>query len=357
MLARAEPSPKPVDGALWFAGRVDKPQEHKTWISSLDFKGKIDVLTCGSANDRFLSQIAFARMCFDALGGVYRDARFVACLAEYEKPELPAGWAPYFENIEVVWANPEGLPNPGFNLQHEKRFEVMREDADIAIFCDADVCILRPFEDILNKLVRGQMIAGVMAHYHLPIDGVRGDADADWSRIATAVLGHDIDRPYRYLFGSDPKQPLVTAPEQRPRAPFYLNYGVVMGPPAQLRRMLEMEIALHPAVAGVVGEYWAAQVGLALACIKLDIPRRTLPPRFNYANRPEADVLYPEELGKIVFFHYMFDRNFSRKTLFNQPAAFEAFVNTRQTGADERLRQHIVRITGGRYPFSGAVPV
>ena len=316
---------------------------------------KIEFLTCGSANDRFLSQIAFARMSLDALGGIYREARLVAALGEYERPELPAGWAPYFENIEVVWANPEGKPNPAFQLQHEKRFDLMRDDADVAIICDADVCLFRPFDDILNKVVRARMIAGVMAHYHLPIDGVRGDADADWRRIARAVLGHEIDRPHRYLFGSTPDEPPVIDPEQRPRAPFYLNYGVVMGPPAQLRRMHAMEVALRPAVCRAVGEHWAAQVGVALACARLDIPTRALPPRFNYANRPEADLLYPEELKKIVFFHYMFERNFSRKTLFCQPRKFRAFLKNPLTGADERLRRHIIKLTGGRFPFPEAV--
>ena len=314
---------------------------------------KIDILIAGSANDAFFSRIAFARLSLDALGGDYRNARVVAALAEYERPEIPARWAPYFANIDVVWSNPEGLPNPGWDLQHQKRFEVMRDDADVAIIWDADVCALRPFDDLLERVARDQTLAGVIAHYHFPIDGARGDPDVEWPQIANAVLGHDIDRPHRYLFGRAPGAGggPIADPEQRPRAPFYLNYGVVMAPPALLRRMFEREQALRPAVSRITGDVWAAQVGLALACAEQSLPTLALPVRYNYANRPETDELYPEELDEIVLFHYMFDRNLKRNTVFAERDAFQAFVDTRYEGADERLRRHIVKITGGRYPF------
>ena len=44
---------------------------------------KLDFLLCGSANDAFFSQIAFFRLCLNALGGVYSDARVVAVFGDY----------------------------------------------------------------------------------------------------------------------------------------------------------------------------------------------------------------------------------------------------------------------------------
>ncbi len=313
---------------------------------------KLDFLTCGSATDAFFGCVAFARQSLDALGGIYREARLVAAFGDTDSPRIPDRWAPHFENIEVIWANPDGLPNPTFTLQHEARFDAMRDDADVAVIVDADVCQMRPCDDLLAEVCRDGCIAAVQAHYHFPVDKIRGtDPGGDWDRVARAVLGRPIPRPYRYLYGLSPEHGAKTDPEQRPHAPFYPNYGMVMAPPARIRQMVRHETALRPAVSAVVGEYWSGQIGVALACADLDLPVRALPPRYNYCNRPETDVLYPEELDRIVFFHYMKGPHILRKETFRDPERFRRFVGTPLTGADERMRQHVLAITGGRYPY------
>jgi len=312
---------------------------------------KLDFLYCGSANDGFFAQIAFARLCLDALGGDFRDARVVAALAEYETPEVPARWQPYFERIEVIWANPEGLPNDGWLLQHYARYPAIRDDADIAVISDADVCVFRPFDGLVDELIAAPAIAGVIAHYHFPLDGQRGDPGADWSRIARHALGRDVARPHRYLYGRDPYEPRIHDAAARPPAPFYLNYGVVMGTPRLLKMLGAGEMALKPVVEEITGPYWAPQVALALTCDDLSLPVRALPPRYNWANRPETIELYPGEAAQISLFHNMDKKDINGSRIFTTEDHFRAFIEAEYQGSNEIFRRHVLKVTGGRYPF------
>lgn len=312
---------------------------------------KLDFLYCGSAKDSFFAQVAFARICLDALGGPYRGARVAVAFAEYDRPELPERWVPYYDRIEVLWCNPDKLPNDGFLLQHYARFDMIDETADLVILSDADVIPVRPFDDLIADLIENPAIAGVLAHYHFPLDGVRGDPDVDWPRIAHHVLGHDIDRPWRYLFGQNPLEPPVSDPDMRPAAPFYLNYGVLIAPPAMMKTLGAREYALGRITEEITGPYWSSQVALSLACVEQGFACRALPPRYNWATRPETIALYPEEVPKIALIHYMNKQNFRGSAIFAKGTTFQDFIEARYEGSDEIFRAYVEQVTGGTYPF------
>lgn len=314
-------------------------------------KISIDVLMPGSANDHFFSTIAFARMSLDALGGIFADARLVAVLGEWDKAEIPLRWQKHFQNIEVVWSNPEKRPNPTFAAQHFDRFDNIREDADLAIICDADVCFMRRFSDLILDVLRDDFIGGVMAHYHFPIQGERGDPELDWGRISNAVLGRPVALEHRYLFGRAPDLYPLFDEFQRPRAPFYINYGFMIGKPQRLKALAAREKELTSTVESLVEPYFAAQVALALACDDLGLKTRSLPARYNYPNRPETRLLHPGELAQIVVMHYMYEENFRRSRLFANKADFATFTNMRVRGGDAVFQSKIKSITSSTYPF------
>ncbi len=321
------------------------------WASKLKSKIAIDVLMPGSANDHFFSTIAFARISLDALGGVFAEARLVAVLGEWEKAEIPVRWQKHFENIDVIWANAEKRPNPTFAAQHFDRFSNIREDADLAIICDADICFMGRFSDLISEVLRDDFIGGVMAHYHFPIDGKRGDPELDWSRISNAVLGRSVALEHRYLFGRAPDLYPLFDKFQRPRAPFYINYGFLIGKPEPLKALAAREKELTPVVETLVEPYFAAQVALALACDDLGLKTRSLPARYNYPNRPETRLLHPGELSQIVVMHYMYEENFRRSRVFANKVDFEAFMTKRVRGSDAVFQKKIKDITSGVYPF------
>lgn len=316
-------------------------------------KPKIDVLLAGSANDHFFSNIAFLRLSLDQLGGPYKEARVVAALAEWETPTVPARWAHYLNNVEIVWTNAENLPNATFDIQHYARFEHIRPDADIVIACDADICFMQPFEELLETVILQDVLAGVIAHYHFPIKGVRGNPKEDWPAVAQATLGRSIHTPFQYMFGRCPNDSDVTTASQfRPKAPFYINYGFLIGRPETILRMQERERELLPKARSVVAPWFGAQVCVALACADLGLNTLSLPLRYNYPNRPEAEILHPNELSKAVIFHYMFEENFRRSEVFADQAAFDEFMTKSVSGADHKFQSYIADLTDRIYPFS-----
>jgi hypothetical protein len=312
---------------------------------------KLDFLVPGSANDHFLSNVAFLNKSLKALGGIYANARLVVALGEWDVPELPVRWQPYLEGVDIIWSNPEKKPNPSYNIQHFDRFDHIRPDADIAVICDADVCFMRPFDETLALIARANAVGGVMAHYHFPLKGKRGDPAEDWRKVALATIGREIDRNHHYLFGQAPDEPRIYAASERPLTPFYINYGILIGTPRQLQQMHARERQLIPIVSELVDPYFAAQVALALACADLSLPTVALPARFNFPNRPEADELQPGEMDQVVMFHYLFEENFNRSHLFAEETAYDAFMEKELTGADKLFQNYIRATCGNIYPF------
>lgn len=303
---------------------------------------KLDFLLCGSPTDAFFSQMAFFRLSLDALGGDYRAARVVAVFGDHAEARVPAGWRPHLDRIAVEWAHAPGAPNPMHRAQHDRRFTLIRPEADLAFLCDADVIPLRPLDTLIEELLETPALAGVIAHFHFSCDGVRGDPDVDWPEIAEMVIGKAIDRPHRYtLLPAD-------APAQ---APFYINYGVLAGPPALLAEVHRRDVALRDRVAAILDDWWAPQVSLALACADLALPTRALPMRYNFPNDPRADRLYPEELGRIVFLHYLRLCDFRRDAIFADPSAFRDFLARDLKGSSAVFRERVSAITGGAFPF------
>ncbi|WP_203292326.1 hypothetical protein [Maricaulis parjimensis] len=303
---------------------------------------KLEFLICGSLNDSFLSQIAFFRKCLDFLGGDYQQARLVASLGDHQTNELPSEWAPYFDRIEVCFAHEPGAPNPYHEAQHERRFELIDDSADVSVLVDADVAILAPMDELIGQVMTTQAVAGVIAHYHFPWDAGSGDAVKDWSYFYRRLLGRSFTPEYSYT---------LKRPQTGAEAPFYINYGVFAGSPKQLRAFDTRERSLRPLVRAEVGDVWCYQVGLALTCSSLDLPTLALPMRYNFPNDPLADQLYPDDLEQIVFMHYLRTKLFSRSEIFASAEAFDAFLSMQLEGSNERFQAHVRAVTNGKYPF------
>lgn len=303
---------------------------------------KLDFLISASPTDGFFGQIAFFRRALDALGGDYRDARLVAVFGDHDAEELPESWRPYFERIEIVWAHSVGANNPAHRAQHDKRFEVIREDTDLAFLCDADVAPLQRFDKLLAQLTEAPALAGVIAHFHFPRGDLPRDPDRDWPELAEAVLGGPIERPYRYT---------LFAAEEAPAAPFYINYGVLAGPPDMLQRFYRRDLAIRDTIADIVDHWWAPQIAVALASADLDLPTVALPMRYNFPNDPIAERLYAEECDNIVFLHYLRTRAFDRSEIFANAQAFDDFMASELEGANAIFQRFVAELTGGEFPF------
>ena len=167
-------------------------------IATNEAAPKIDFVIPASPNDAFFSQIAMFRLGLDALGEAYQAARLIAVFGDSRIMPLPDRWKPHFERIDVEWADPSEFERIGYRAQCERRFEVFRPEADVAVSCDADTLLIRPFEPHVIAAARGGTLGGVIAHYHFPWLNTSGNPIADWNKISHSTIGQEIDLPFRY---------------------------------------------------------------------------------------------------------------------------------------------------------------
>lgn len=303
---------------------------------------KLEFLIPGSPNDAFYSQIAFFRFCLDSMGSIYEDARVVAVFGDDSILELPDRWVPFFDHIDIEWVQPADFVKSSKVAHFHRRYEVIRDDTDVAFLCDADVAPLAPFDELAQALIEAPALAGVIAHYHFPWPGRERVPDTDWSEIARDVIGRSIDTPFRYTLLE------LDAPAS---SPFYLNYGLIAGPPSILRKLHFRDQQIRPHIVHRIGPTFGSQVSLALACADLQLPTRALPMRYNYPNDPIADHLYPEELQDIKLLHYLRTRHFDRQAIFASESEFHRFIDLDLAGSNRVFQDRVLELTGDIYPF------
>jgi hypothetical protein len=303
---------------------------------------RLDFIIPASPNDAFFSQIALYRLALDSLGGIYRDARLVAVFGDTQIVPLPKKWAPYFARIDIEWPDCAAFREISYHAQGARRFEVYRPDADLVVLCDADTLLLRPFPELVEGLTREPALAGVIANEHVPWQGSSGDPAADWQTISQAILGRRIDLDFHYLL--DAAKP----------CPFYVNAGFTIAPPHIFTKFYARFQQLKPQVHDYIGSYFSSQIAYALAVADLQLPVLALPRRYNFANYPDADDRYPEELENIIVFHYFSVEFFNRHRIFTTAARFNKFLSLELTGCNKIFQDHVRRLTGEEYPFPGA---
>lgn len=328
---------------------------------------KYDFLIPASLTDGFCGQIAFFRLCLDALGGDAAQARLVGVFGDPETEALAPRWRKYFDRIGVEWAYSEPGEADTYQAQHYRRFKLVRPDCDLAMFCDADVAPMDQFDEMARLLIDRSAIGGVIAHYHFPseirkkakpladwsmlarklldlgLNKKQGKPLADWSILARELLGRELECNYRYT---------LTPHDQPTEAPFYINYGLLAGPPDVIAEFHACDLEVRERVFALTDSHWGQQISPTFACAAAGLNTVALPMRYNFPNDPQADDLYPEEMKKIVFLHYLRLKHFRRDEIFAEPEPFENFVtSTNLTGSNGIFSRFVFRLTKGEYPF------
>ncbi len=307
---------------------------------------KIEFLIPGSPNDAFFSQVAMFRLALDSLGGVYERARLVLCLGGNDRTPIPVRWKPHLERVEL-------LHTPNEHARQKKncgsfRYEVLDGGADLSVLCDADTLLIQAFDPgVLEGFARQPAVRGVIAHYPPPLSDASGhDYSAHgqqwfWNFITHHTANKNIDFAHCY-----------TLMNERVPCPFYVNYGFVIGTPGLLLRLRVELRPLLPKIRALLDNYFADQIGLAVACAAVGAPTEALPMRYNFPNDPLADSMYPEELASASVIHYLRTERFDRHRIFASPSAFREFLELPLVGSDRVFQRRVTEITGGHYPFS-----
>jgi hypothetical protein len=312
---------------------------------------KLEFLLCGSPNDAFYAQTAMFRLALDRIGGIYAAARVAMSFDYGEGGTVPERWKPYVRNVDFHYApldhfvHVDGEKVPVANNRNHS-YTLASPDADLSFACDADTLLLRPFDaNFLDEMVASPAIGAVIAHGH----PVRVDPHGRnlehlsisdfWELLATRVLGRKLRLEHQFtIYNQDP-------------CPFYINYGLVAATPRLMCELHKGLLEAEPRVREVLDNWFYGQLGVAMAVELLELPTRVLPMRYNYPNRPEADLRHAGEMEHIHLLHYQDTRIFDRHHIFTTAEAFSKFMSLDLDGSNAIFQRTVRELTGGVYPF------
>jgi hypothetical protein len=198
--------------------------------------------------------------------------------------------------------------------------------------CDADTCVLRRFDDILEQLDQPlPCVAGLQAHS----PPFRVDHDETW-RPLLALVGKT-DKALAHSYSLDVR-------DRWEKGPVYFNYGFVFFNRAAFKQLAPlMDKYLSLALEGLGDNRLVAQVALTLALLGEDIKTVFLKHEYNCANDHILVGYKLVDLEDIRVIHYLRERDLKRREFLTERAAYRAFVDTPKANAvDERLRQLVL---------------
>jgi hypothetical protein len=211
-------------------------------------------------------------------------------------------------------------------------------DADIVVLCDADICPVGRFDELLALLEPpAPAVTGLQAHASPFWDG---NNDGTWRMLLEAIGAPDTPLSRRYSMDISGEQG---------SAPPYFNYGFVAFNAAAFEAIRPHLDRLHQLVLQRLPKCpFAAQVALSLAMVSTSTQAIPVGHEYNCANDDRLVANKLVRLDDIRIIHYLRENGFQRETLLSEPAAFEAFVSAPSANPiTERLRQHLLALPGG----------
>jgi hypothetical protein len=239
------------------------------------------------------------------------------------------------KGIELRWISAEAFAARAHYATGAAR---LKQDfrSDIVLLLDADTLIRRPLDGLIERVDRGGVVAGTIAHAS-PLPNGRLD-DPDWARLF-ALCG--LPKP-RLDYEHTGWGYMLAEPRHR-YCPAYFNYGVVAAPAGLLRRIGEVSEGFLIRLRELNASYYDAQIALTMAIARLGAPVLALPLRYNMPNNPLLEALHHAEIPHATILHLLAEQHFRRSETFASLASLEAFVARDDLRVVSRMAQEIIR--------------
>jgi radical SAM protein with 4Fe4S-binding SPASM domain len=293
-----------------------------------------------SPTPTFLRQVHYLAASLRRNGGVLSESSIVVTAGEDCEPyDLVRAepWASAYP-IRFEWVPRALFQKYGYFATGAQRYHYPFR-ARYVLMLDADLVVAGGFEELLDRANAAPALYGMIAHaspwQNTGLLNVRGDAE--WWRLLfeTAGLGEPpMDCQYSG-YG-------ILGKESFPRqCPPYFNLGVVLAPSAMFQALGGIMRNELDFVDRIVETPYRAQIALTLALLRLRLPWRTLPLRYNFT--PGFSAYFealPEEWTNARVLHYTCTPQFDKDQLMNSYAKMSEWLEQEDRDPiSQRLRE------------------
>jgi hypothetical protein len=306
---------------------------------------KLAIIIAASATPSFYSQIAAIKIALSKMNWHRWQPKIYAYLGEHDADsgELLERWRPYLSDVELFRVSDDEYHKDGNWAQCDAAIRHAPRDADVVLALDADTLPVAPFEELLDRVVEADCIAGVMAHTPFPpVDSPQ----ARWRALASELIDKPLDFSFAHSLVPAEESPAIRM------APFYLNGGFVLHSRAAFNAFAPTYMELrHQLMERLEFSDFSAQAAMTLAIAQEGIRTLELPMRYNFPNDPRAERLQSSEMDRIVIHHYQHRGYFDRHQIFKGADAYEQFIALPLSGINKMFQSAVKDILGQDYPF------
>lgn len=284
----------------------------------------------------FFQQVKCLYRSAQACGGLTGQVRMVVSVGDDTEPYDIAATQPWSdERVVWRWVARDDFRRLSYHATGLDRF-LYDTDAQVVLFADADVAFVNGIDDLLRSLQAMPAIAGVMAH----VPPFLSKADETWDSLFRK-LGRSLPPDLHQHTGW---ATMFHRADLR-FGPAYYNLGAVFVSSSLLLKLSETFNQLLELAGQAEVGYFKSQLALTLAICELNMPRITLPPRYNFPNDPLFEAAYPEDLRDLRILHYLRMDEMQRDAIWETSEATRAFLRRADLRpSNEALRRVVEKL-------------
>jgi hypothetical protein len=306
---------------------------------------KLAILIAASATQAFYAQIAALDLAISKLSWTRWEPTIYAFFGDHDAPsdDLLRRWLPYLHRVELARVSASLNARDEMWAQSDALMRMAPRDADVLLALDADTLPVHAFEEVLDRVMATDEIAGVMAHTCFP--PARSPLQ-DWLDVSRGIVTEPLSFEHFYSLVSPERE------IEHRAAPFYVNGGVVFFSQkaftAFARPSLDIRAQL---MERMEFQDFTSQVAFTLTIAQERLRTWELPMRYNFPNDPRAELLQAAELDHIVIHHYQHRGHFDRHRILASEEEYARFLAQPLSGVNLRFQQAVHELLGEKYPF------
>ncbi|UVK45144.1 glycosyltransferase [Mesorhizobium sp. AR07] len=306
----------------------------------MTFEFRIPILP----EQEFFSNVKLAALSLASLGGAYATAPIVVSVGGHTGASEVCAVNRWSSAYPVTWRPvPHAVSDRGFSSGFDRYVEPPR--GDVIILADADACLMRPIDGLLQSMRDAERpsVAGLPAHFS-PFSRNGAENDAAWRQLLKAFGFGDTPLNCRYSQSPD---------EAFGGCPGYFNYGFVVFNKTAFTAIQPLIRPLTERVLDYLKDkpsiFFSGQIALSLAILTVGADPLPLGPEYNCPNSDEMLAYGLRDPADIRVLHYLRREQFDRHSFLCNRDEFDAFCNKSfASPVLQAFQQHVRSLP---YPF------